>query len=56
MIPILAKKRYKMICLEKSSKNIAAKFFYKKHGFKEAGKIEKYWEDGGDWIVLVKRI
>lgn len=56
MLKFLAKKKYRMLCCEKSSKDIAAKLFYEKHGFKEAGKIARYWEDGGDWIVLVKRI
>lgn len=56
MLPILRKKRYRMICCEKSSKDIPAKLFYEKHGFKESGRIKKYWEDGGDWVVLVKQL
>lgn len=56
MLSILRKKRYRMICCEKSSKDIPAKLFYERYGFKESGRIKKYWEDGGDWVVLVKRI
>ncbi|HII14791.1 MAG TPA: GNAT family N-acetyltransferase [Nanoarchaeota archaeon] len=56
MLPVLAKKRYRMLCCEKSSKDIAAKLFYERYGFKEAGRIKKYWEDGGDWVVLVKKL
>lgn len=56
MLKALAKKKYKMLCCEKSSRDIPAKLFYEKHGFKEAGKIKGYWEDGGDWVVLVKRL
>lgn len=41
-----------MICCEKSSKDIPAKLFYEKHGFKESGKIAGYWEDGETGLFL----
>ncbi len=56
MIQKLRKKKFKILCCEKSSKDISADKFYKSHNFKICGRIKSYWEDGGDLILLIKEI
>lgn len=56
LITQIKKRGYEMLCIEKSSKDISAQFFYNKHGFVEFGRIGNYWEDSGDLVLLVKHL
>lgn len=40
--------------LEVSENNVPALGFYKSHGFKVAGRIKSYYEDGSDALLLKK--
>ncbi|MFA6991843.1 MAG: GNAT family N-acetyltransferase [Candidatus Gracilibacteria bacterium] len=54
MINKLSKKKFQMLCCEKSGEGLSSKLFYAKHKFVEFGKIKNYWENNGDLILLVK--
>jgi predicted N-acetyltransferase YhbS len=56
MLNELSKKNFNILCCEKSSKDKKAENFYCKHDFCEFGRIEDYWEDGGDLVLLKKEI
>jgi ribosomal protein S18 acetylase RimI-like enzyme len=56
MLHILSKKNFKILCCERSSKDKCSEKFYKDHKFIECGRIKKYWEDGGDLVLLFRNI
>jgi len=56
LVSQVKKRGYEMLCIEKSSKDISAQFFYDKQGFVEFGRIGNYWEDAGDLVLLVKHL
>lgn len=56
LLKVLQKAKIKMLCVEHSSKDVAAEKFYRARGFKEQGRIPDYWDDGGDLVILTKKV
>ncbi len=53
---ILKKKGAEYVYLEVEENNVAARRLYESLGYKEAGKIERYYPWGANAIVMVKRL
>ena len=56
MIGVLRKRGVLRVSLEVRKSNLAARMFYKKLGFQEAGLVEAYYRDGEDAVRMTRSV